>query len=129
MLGNSAWDLKGVNFRSKRFAKFLLWDFLLSRDYHNIMYPCKIGHLQKEWVIKTSRKPPKGSKFFCLSPASIKFMHNLFTFCRNSKISKYLEIPLIARFLWHFAQQKTSTQSIRIMTSLSRDIPIGQKIS
>ena len=65
------------------------------------------GHLQNEWVIKTFRKPPKGSKFVCIKP-SLQFMHNLYPFCRNSKISRNSSY----RFLWNFAQQKTSTQSI-----------------
>ena len=65
------------------------------------------GHLQNEWVIKTFRKPPKGSKFVRIKP-SLQFMHNLYPFCRNSKISRNSS----NRFLWNFAQQKTSTQSI-----------------
>ena len=65
------------------------------------------GHLQNEWVIKTFRKPPKGSKFVRIK-SSLQFMRNLFSFCRNSKISRNSSY----RFLWNFAQQKTSTQSI-----------------
>ena len=66
---------------------------------------CK-GHLQNEGVIKTFRKPPKGSKFASIK-SSLHFMHNLNRFCRNSKICRNSS----HRFLWNLAQ-KTSTQSI-----------------
>ena len=48
---------------------------------------CRVykGHLQNEWVIKTFRKPLKGNKFVCIK-SSLQFMHNIYPFCRNSKI-------------------------------------------
>ena len=70
---------------------------------------CRVykGHLQNEWVIKTLQEEPKRSKFVCVK-SSLQFMHNLYPFCGNSKISR----NSFHRFLWNFAQQKKSTQSI-----------------
>ena len=74
-----------------------------------VIASCRVskGDLQNEWVIKTFRKHPKGRKFVCIM-SSLQFMHNLFPFCRNSKISRNSSY----RFLWNYAQQTTSTQSI-----------------
>ena len=82
---------------------------------------CRVykGHLQNEWVIKTSRKHPKSRKIVCIK-SGLHFMHNLYPFCRNSKISRDSSY----RFLWNFAQQKTSTQSKH--TANSRKV-VGKK--
>ena len=80
------------------------------------------GHLQNEWVIKTFRKHPKCSKFVCIK-SSLQFMHKLYPFCRNSKISRIS----FHRFLWNFTQRKTSTQSIRSVKHFQRKCLQGQK--
>ena len=67
------------------------------------------GHLQNEWVIKTFQKPPKGGKFVCIK-SGLQFTYNLYPSCRNSS----------HRLLWNFAQQKTSTQSIRSVKHFQR---------
>ena len=116
--------------------------FLEMAQVYLLLAGCRVykGHLQNEWVIKTVREPLKGRKFVCIK-SSIKSsttMHNLYAFCRNSKISRNSSY----RFLWNFAHRKTSNQSIRsvkhfqknpiraeirfraktVLTSLSRDI-------
>ena len=82
---------------------------------------CRVykGHFQNEWVIKTCRKHPKSRKIVCIK-SGLHFMHNLYPFCRNSKISRDSSY----RFLWNFAQQKTSTQSKH--TANSRKV-VGKK--
>ena len=76
------------------------------------------GHLQNEWVIKTFRKPPKGSKFVSIK-SSLQFMHNLLPFRRNYKISRNFSY----RFLWNVAQQKTSTQRNGSVKHFKRKFP------
>ena len=49
------------------------------------------GHVQNEWVIKTFRKHPKGSKFVC-TKSSLHFIHNLYLLV---EIQRYLESPRI----------------------------------
>ena len=49
------------------------------------------GHVQNEWVIKTFRKHPKGSKFVC-TKSSLHFIHNLYLLL---EIQRYLESPRI----------------------------------
>ena len=53
---------------------------------------CRVykGHLQNEWAITTFRKHPKSSKFVCIK-SSLQFMHNLYPFCRTSKILRTTE--------------------------------------
>ena len=70
---------------------------------------CRVykGHSQNKWVIKTFRKAPKGGKFVCIK-SRLQFMHNLYPFCRNCKISRNSSF----RYLWNCSQQKTSTRSI-----------------
>ena len=63
--------------------------------------------MQNEWVIKPFRKHPKSNKFFSIK-SSLQCMHNLYTFCRNSKISQNSSY----RFLINFTQQKTIIQRI-----------------
>ena len=78
---------------------------------------CRVykGHLQNEWVIKNFWKHQKSSEFFSIK-SSVQFMHNLHPFRRNSKISR----NACYRFLWNFAQQKTSTQSISSVKHIQR---------
>ena len=49
------------------------------------------GHVQNEWVIKTFRKHPKGSKFVC-TKSSLHFIHNLYLLV---EIQRYLKSPRI----------------------------------
>ena len=52
--------------------------------------------------------PSKYSNFVCVE-SSLRFMCNLYPFCRSSKISR----NSFHGFLWTFAQRKKSTQSMR----------------
>ena len=81
------------------------------------------AHLQNERVIKTFRKHPKSSKFVYIK-SSLQFMHNLYPFCRKSKISR--NSPY--RFLWNFRQQKTITQSIRSVKAFPKKMPLRADI-
>ena len=97
--------------------------FEISQGYLRLAR-CRVskGYLQNEWVIKTFRKNPKCSKFVCIK-SSLQFMHKLYPFCRNSKISRIS----FHRFLWNFTQRKTSTQSIRSVKHFQRKCLQGQK--
>ena len=90
--------------------------FEISQGYLRLV-SCRVskGHLQNEWVIKTIRKHPKCGKFVCMK-SSLQFMHKLYPFCRNSKISWIS----FYRFLRNFGQRKTSTQSIRSVKHFQR---------
>ena len=83
--------------------------FLEMAQVYLLLAGCRVykGHLQNEWAIKTFRETLKGRQFVCMK-SSLQFMHNLYPFCRNSKISRNSSY----RFLWNFAHQKTNTQSI-----------------
>ena len=63
--------------------------------------------------IKPFRKYPKSSKFVCIK-SSLRCMHNLCPFCRNSKISRSSS----HRFSRSFAQQKTFIQRIRFQKNM-----------
>ena len=72
--------------------------------------------------IKPFRKYPKSSKFVCIK-SSLRCLHNLCPFCRNSKISRSSS----HRFLRSFAQQKTFIQGIRSVKHFKRKCRIGLK--
>ena len=82
-----------------------------SKSYKStcILAICRVykGHLKNNRVIRTFQKHPKSSKFVCIK-SCLQFMQIVYPFCRNSEISW----NSLYRFLWNFAQQKTSTQSI-----------------
>ena len=80
------------------------------------------GHLKNEWVIRPFRKHPKSGKFVCIK-FSLQCMHNLYHFYRNSKISQNSSY----RFLWNFAQQKTSIQKIGSVKHFKRKCRTGLK--
>ena len=76
------------------------WFFEIAQVYSHLA-GCRVHRrqLQNEWVIITSQKHRKSSKFLCIK-SSLQFAHNLHLFCRNSKISWYFSY----RFFWNFTQ-------------------------
>ena len=77
------------------------------------------GHLQNECgVIKSFRKHPKSSKFVCIK-SSLQYMHNLYPFYRNSKISQNSSY----RFLWNFEQQQTFIQKNTKRKAFQKKMP------
>ena len=70
----------------------LSWLIEIAQVYLRLVV-CRMhkGHVQNEWVIKTFRKHPKGSKFVC-TKSSLHFIHNLYLLV---EIQRYLESPRI----------------------------------
>ena len=84
----------------------------------------------------SKKKKKKSSKFVCIK-SSLQFMNILCPFCRNFKISRNSSYGLIFAPKVYVAlsiseeNADKGCNSIRaetIVTSLSRDIPIAQKI-
>ena len=74
--------------------------FLKMAQVYLLLAGCRVykGHLQNEWVIKTVREPPK-ENLSALNPAlnPAQSMHNLYAFCRNSKISRYDKVKSMCK--------------------------------
>ena len=71
--------------------------------------------LQNETVIKRFRKNPKSSKFHSIK-SRLQFMHNLYPFCRHSKISRNSS----HRLWWNFSQQAHKLTALLYFVQISR---------
>ena len=74
-----------------------------------------MGAFTKRMGEKTFGKHPKSSTFVCIK-SSLQFMHNLYPFCRNSKISR---IPLIDSC--ETSHNRRQVPKVQVASSISKE--------